>query len=387
MYILVEFTEQKEISVVSSNWVSDNNSVWPPFKSSSRMRKAIEAKMIPGDDWEAYPVRELYRNESYQKVRSKLREAELRSDLETPCDSESEEESFRTSKRRKTKSSRLMSSSDEDSASEKTVKEVVFGRNPPKPTGPPKALDITLPVPPSSNARDASYNTLPQATFAANSLISSRPLSPFTSPRTTTSTSTPPDDRQSSFRGLRDVNHVRDARLFMLLEQIKKEQADQREMLGTILHHLQKMPVSENSSTESSSLPETINFPIESIEELDELEKELAVASVEASVVYNFSLYSGKNTADTVRRILKRTMKSQLAEKFNWYGKKGKKEFGKLKLAAVIYKAVKKTLKNVTEAEVEGIVREWLRTASDREGGRKRRREATQQIVTAEPDV
>jgi hypothetical protein len=30
-------------------------------------------------------------------------------------------------------------------------------------------------------------------------------------------------------------------------------------------------------------------------------------------------------------------MKSQLAEKFNWYGKKGKKEFGKLKLAAVIY--------------------------------------------------
>jgi hypothetical protein len=104
-------------------------------------------------------------------------------------------------------SSRLMSTSDEDSASEKTVKEVVFGRNPPKPTGPPKALDITLPVPPSSNARDASYNTLPQATFAANSLISSRPLSPFTSPRTTTSTSTPPDDRQSSFRGLRDVNH------------------------------------------------------------------------------------------------------------------------------------------------------------------------------------
>jgi hypothetical protein len=62
MYILVEFTEQKEISVVPSNWVSDNNAVWPPFKSSSRMRKAIEAKMVPGDDWEAYPVRELYRN-------------------------------------------------------------------------------------------------------------------------------------------------------------------------------------------------------------------------------------------------------------------------------------------------------------------------------------
>jgi hypothetical protein len=48
-----------------------------------------------------------------------------------------------------------------------------------------------------------------------------------------------------------------------------------------------------------------------------------------------------------------------------------------LKHILTIADAMKKTIKNVTEAEVEGIVREWLRTASDREGGRKRRREAT----------
>ena len=49
------------------------------------------------------------------------------------------------------------------------------------------------------------------------------------------------------------------------------------------------------------------------------------------------SVYGGKSGKDTVKRVLKHLMSARLGEQYSWYGKKGKINFGNLKLASVIY--------------------------------------------------
>lgn len=63
MYILVEFTDNSEIEVIPENWLDGNNcAVWPPYKTPARLRKAVQNKEDPGDDWSSFPVRVMYTN-------------------------------------------------------------------------------------------------------------------------------------------------------------------------------------------------------------------------------------------------------------------------------------------------------------------------------------
>ncbi|XP_060553649.1 uncharacterized protein LOC132714746 [Ruditapes philippinarum] len=140
---------------------------------------------------------------------------------------------------------------------------------------------------------------------------------------------------------------------------------------------VQELGASKVSSSSTFSLPEGITLPLQSLEDVEGLEKELRQQTVLNNMVNYLSLIGGKNTPDMVRRILSHVIKSRLAESYNWYGKKGKLKFGSLKIAEVICKAVQKTTPGTTTAEVEFITREWLRTAKDREGGRKNRKAAT----------
>ncbi|KAL5004840.1 hypothetical protein ScPMuIL_018296 [Solemya velum] len=55
--------------------------------------------------------------------------------------------------------------------------------------------------------------------------------------------------------------------------------------------------------------------------------------------------------------------------------KKGQSEFGTLRLASALFKCVQcnKHTKDATRSDVEKVIKEWLRTAKDRDGGRKQR--------------
>ncbi|XP_060588242.1 uncharacterized protein LOC132743705 isoform X2 [Ruditapes philippinarum] len=91
------------------------------------------------------------------------------------------------------------------------------------------------------------------------------------------------------------------------------------------------------------------------------------------------TLQGGITRSDMSKRVMKHCMSNQLALQFNWFGKKGKRAFGKLKLAKAVQKAVMKC-KKCTAAEVELDCREWFRSACDRDGGRKRRQKTNEGV-------
>ncbi|KAK4887171.1 hypothetical protein RN001_003442 [Aquatica leii] len=69
----------------------------------------------------------------------------------------------------------------------------------------------------------------------------------------------------------------------------------------------------------------------------------------------------GKDIQDTTRRVLSRIMSKKLAMLYNWSVAVRKNPFSK----------------NATQQEIESVVKVWLRNASDRDGGRSRKKNAT----------
>ena len=68
MYLVVEFTDDKETAVIPSTWLEGNMcAVWPPFKNTTKITNAAKDKIPPGANWKAYPIRELYRNGMYSQ--------------------------------------------------------------------------------------------------------------------------------------------------------------------------------------------------------------------------------------------------------------------------------------------------------------------------------
>lgn len=61
MYVLVEFTDEKCLAVIPDKWRDGTKcALWPSWKVSSKITKAAMKKMEPQDDWQSFPIRELY---------------------------------------------------------------------------------------------------------------------------------------------------------------------------------------------------------------------------------------------------------------------------------------------------------------------------------------
>ena len=63
MFLLVEFTDNAELAVIPDNWLDGTRcAVWPPFKSPSRLIKAVYSREPPLASWKSYPIRVLYKH-------------------------------------------------------------------------------------------------------------------------------------------------------------------------------------------------------------------------------------------------------------------------------------------------------------------------------------
>lgn len=65
MFLLVEFTESKELAIIPDNWIDSQGrqcALWPPFKNTVKLVRAVITKEPPLESWKSYPIRELYRN-------------------------------------------------------------------------------------------------------------------------------------------------------------------------------------------------------------------------------------------------------------------------------------------------------------------------------------
>ncbi|CAN7986810.1 unnamed protein product [Ixodes hexagonus] len=77
MFSVAHFMVSDDIAVVSSNWVQDGKSFWPPFKSSTKVNAAVKGRMKPDYEWEQFTCRVL----SSTVARKRAIRAEERSDV------------------------------------------------------------------------------------------------------------------------------------------------------------------------------------------------------------------------------------------------------------------------------------------------------------------
>ena len=58
MYIVVAFEESNEVELVPHEWLCGKNEVlWPPFKSTGAVTKAIKDGLHPDPDWTKYTIK------------------------------------------------------------------------------------------------------------------------------------------------------------------------------------------------------------------------------------------------------------------------------------------------------------------------------------------
>ncbi|XP_078142921.1 uncharacterized protein LOC144541793 isoform X1 [Centroberyx gerrardi] len=80
MYHIVVFEKTNEVEVVPSNWVNEEECMWPPNKVD--VVKATKSKEQPGAGWKPYRVRVIFTSNDYNEARLKL-EAVEHTDLGT----------------------------------------------------------------------------------------------------------------------------------------------------------------------------------------------------------------------------------------------------------------------------------------------------------------
>ncbi|XP_060566305.1 uncharacterized protein LOC132725228 [Ruditapes philippinarum] len=170
---------------------------------------------------------------------------------------------------------------------------------------------------------------------------------------------------------------ARDIRIFTLLEKMSRQQTQILDTVHRVFGVVSKLESQDGGGP--TELPDDIHLPVTSIEELELVETGLQEPGCFNGLVTYLTLQGGITRSDMSKRVMKHCMSNQLALQFNWFGKKGKRAFGKLKLAKAVQKAVMKC-KKCTAAEVELDCREWFRSACDRDGGRKRRQKTNEGV-------
>ncbi|XP_030756025.1 uncharacterized protein LOC115882241 isoform X3 [Sitophilus oryzae] len=89
------------------------------------------------------------------------------------------------------------------------------------------------------------------------------------------------------------------------------------------------------------------------------------------------SLLGGKDYQECTRRILGTLLNHELAIKVNWIGANDKGSFQKLPyVLKLIYGAVRRNsmCSNATNSEIDQAIKNWIKNAADREGGRANRK-------------
>ncbi|KAL5022613.1 hypothetical protein ScPMuIL_001768 [Solemya velum] len=248
MYLVVEYTDNNELAIIPENWLDGRScALWPPYKSSLRINSTVCKNERPNETWKSFPIRELYRSDSYEKARKKLKLAEDQSDLQTAVSSEEEQVGIGRFSKRKRRSPERFNSDSESSV------EAVQRR---------KTLKKSVP-----EGRVTKY---------LESLPKSPPHLPILKEKTEVAASKSPPAVVSKDAS---ASHARDVRLFTILEKIYTEQRELKRLINSVLVQVQRPEVEE-----CTALEEGINFPLFTREQLGELEGKLCDEKVFASV-------------------------------------------------------------------------------------------------------
>ncbi|CAH0555033.1 unnamed protein product [Brassicogethes aeneus] len=135
----------------------------------------------------------------------------------------------------------------------------------------------------------------------------------------------------------------------------------------TVTLNIIKRNMPRQEKKQAVSLPEIYsNFPLQTAEKLDELEKFLQIEDNMVNFVNYLASVGGDTSYEIIKRCMSRTLSNQVAMSYNWEGIRNKKNFQVLRMCKALQEAVLKNLHNPTEKQTEKDIKTWLKHAKER---------------------
>ncbi|XP_076063998.1 uncharacterized protein LOC143038547 isoform X1 [Oratosquilla oratoria] len=395
MYVIVAFTNNNTVEMVPSGWIlGQDETWWPKSKSLTAITKMIKDRVVPDHTWERHKMRVICAADTYEDGRRKAREAE---ETDNPV-SQGEEEVGRGARRIR---SRYPPSSDEEEdyvpkAKRKLAKAPAIQKM-------PSVVSVNIPQ----------FDTFDDAAGVSDILIDTSSLAPTSTPIrvSTAPVSTAPVSSGIMFDnagGVSDilihtsslaptstpirastapvstapVNSARDVEFLTILMELKHDLEELRAEVRACRAELQKLNKT-SGKVDDAELP--MQLPLTSLEEFDVFEGWLNEDKKHQKILENkLCLIGGFDLRDCVRRMGSSLLSHLLQVKFNWIGTKGwkskddveaKRGFKSTTLSTVWIGAILRLtcIEGAVQAHVEREIMIYLRNASDRCGGRKRR--------------
>ncbi|XP_076051236.1 uncharacterized protein LOC143031382 isoform X2 [Oratosquilla oratoria] len=354
MYVIVAFTNNNTVEMVPSGWIlGQDETWWPKSKSLTAITKMIKDRVVPDHTWERHKMRVICAADTYEDGRRKAREAE---ETDNPV-SQGEEELGRGARRIR---SRYPPSSDEEEdyvpkAKRKLAKAPAIQKM-------PSVVSVNIPQ----------FDTFDDAAGVSDILIDTSNLAPTSTPIrvSTAPVSTAP------------VSSARDVEFLTILMELKHDLKELRAEVRACRAELQKLNKT-SGKVDDAELP--MQLPLTSLEEFDVFEGWLNEDKTHQKILENkLCLIGGFDLRDCVRRMGSSLLSHLLQVKFNWIGTKGwkskddaeaKRGFKSTTLSTVWIGAILRLtcIEGAVQAHVEREIMIYLRNASDRCGGRKRR--------------
>ncbi|XP_029677165.1 uncharacterized protein LOC115243974 isoform X1 [Formica exsecta] len=335
---VVHFIKENTVEAVPASWVKDiNGCFWPPY-SGLELKNLIKNCTPPSYDWDLYhsrPIGELYGDLSVAK--SKAAQTEETSDLA----SENE--------RRKIKKKRFTSDSDSDS------NPITFNISHKK-----KSV-INEESEESDKENEIVYIPILRKATKENSVASvSKNMAsiqtdsvPRTSKEEIPNTVKPQD-------ASKDEAYKRQVLRMLSILNYKMDQ------IAEDLNNLKINNIMEKEVPVMESLFEKFNFPLNSMEELHNLEIYLENDEKRKEVVIELSRFGGTNPKIMVKRIMEKVFSNELAVQYSWLGFKKKENFSNLILSQIIIKSVMALHTSTSASDVESAIKMWLVKAKER---------------------
>ncbi|XP_031140219.1 uncharacterized protein LOC116039527 [Sander lucioperca] len=376
MFHIVIFESTNEVEVVPAIWVKDNTCMWPPYKHDEIV-KAVRSQEPTGPHWIPYKVRKILSKATYEEARVKLPEAERFTDL-----TDSEDSPKR--KRRRLKKNPIRE--DDDSDSERLGP---FTLPSPPDLAPVDMLIHSLPLSQSLNAgssgtqRTDISQLCPERRCNRTPAQGSRVQEDVESLTGRNTPSLASNDHSSNLIDSRTKTTPTRPRNTDFSESVIRTILTNQEVIKEQMGILVKLVYDlKGTAEESSSLPlET--FPMASLHDLQVLEGQLQDQEFKKNLTTTLTQRGGTAVKDTVWRMMGFLLTNQVARQLNWKGVNGKGAFKTLTLKGVINEAVRRNRLTATstDQEVEQWVKRWLHLAGDRDGGRRARQRATNNLV------
>ncbi|KAF5269180.1 hypothetical protein FQR65_LT02480 [Abscondita terminalis] len=351
---VIKFPEEDSVSAVPSSWLLNHDRCfWPPY-SQKLVRTAIE-KHEPPDvtNWQLFPCIGFRNNifDTFKEANKKSVLATKSSDLETS------ESATVLSRKRKIFRKRFSSSS----SSEEDIQ-------PSLPT--PPQLKKQEGINRNSKSYCNSSLNLENASIASSSNVTME---------------APKLDHEQSFTNgeksnSRDIAHSHVVvsteenlkTIIKYLQQLVKKQNILQSMmvdLGeriTNLENIRTNMITEDSN-QNSIFTIIQNLPVNSREDLDELETYLTNDGGMQNAIKEISQVGGRTIYEFIFRSMQRLITNQFCgSSYSFQGRRQKESFCKLKLYQLLTKATMNLFKDVTMKEIELNISKWLRRCSER---------------------